>query len=62
MAIGSDPEIGMTFARWADMDTAARQAWFRHIEANWGPDLMRGYATTVHPDPDRIQQIHNEWQ
>jgi hypothetical protein len=47
MAIGSDPEIGMTFARWGDMDNAARAAWFRHIQTHWGADLLGGYATLI---------------
>lgn len=45
MAIGSDPEIGVKFTRWGDMDAASQQAWFDHIRKMWGADLMGGYAT-----------------
>lgn len=45
MAIGSDPEIGVSFSRWGDMNDVSRQAWFTHMRENWHPNLMAGYAT-----------------
>lgn len=48
MAIGSQPEVGTTFAMWKDMTEQDRQAWFTHIRTNWQPYLMAGYATLVH--------------
>lgn len=47
MAIGSDPEIGVQFSRWGDMDDKSKQAWFRHMKNAWGTHLMGGYATVV---------------
>ena len=57
MAIGSDGEIGVVFARWGDMDEASRQAWYRFMRTEWHANLMAGYATICQPkrpfiDPD----------
>jgi hypothetical protein len=51
MAIGSDPEIGVKFTTWGDMNQASRDAWFEYIRTKWTVNLMAGYAT-IHPKPD----------
>lgn len=45
MAIGSNPEIGVTFTRWGQMTDEHRNMWFDHMRNNWGANLMGGYAT-----------------
>lgn len=57
MAIGSDPEIGVVFARWGGMDDESRTAWFRYMQERWGSDLMGGYAKVCHPDPERFPYL-----
>lgn len=58
MAIGSDPEVGVKFARWGDMDGPSRQAWYEYIKSRWGTHLLGGFATLHQPDPDRILHFH----
>ena len=48
MAIGSEGEIGATFAMWKDMKEADRKAWWKYMDDNWGEYLQAGYATLVH--------------
>lgn len=48
MAADITPEEGIQFLRWGEMTDAARLAWFRHIEDEWGADLQGGYATVVY--------------
>lgn len=52
MAIGSEPEVGATFAMWKDMSEYDRLAWFKYMRDNWNP-LMKGYATLVHDKNNR---------
>ena len=49
MAIGSAPEIGVTFTLWGKMTPEQRQAWFRHMREQWGSDLMGGYGKIDYP-------------
>lgn len=51
MAIGSDPEIGVVFYRWGDMDEEARREWYAVVRS-WGADLLGGYAVLCEPDPE----------
>ena len=53
MAIGSTPEIGTGFGLWRDMTPEQRTAWFEHMNQNWQPYLMNGYATLVHNKNNR---------
>ena len=62
MAIGSDPEYGVKFERWGNMNHASRLAWFDHIRTNWNGNLMAGYAVTAYPDMQKIAQYHTEWE
>lgn len=61
MAIGSAPEIGVTFARWGDMTPEQRTAWFAQMKG-WGKDLVAGYGTIAYPAPDRIKHHHSNWR
>lgn len=56
MAIGSAPEIGVTFRRFGDMTCDEQRAWFAHIRTAYGPDLLGGYATIHYPDRTRYQR------
>lgn len=49
MAIGSDPEVGVEFTRWGDMDDMSKLMWFRYMQLHWGPDLLGGYAALIYP-------------
>lgn len=49
MAIGSDPEVGVEFARWGDMNELSRHMWFRYMQQHWGADLCGGYAKLIYP-------------
>jgi hypothetical protein len=50
VSIGSAPEVGVTFARWGEMDEASRQAWFDRVRG-WveSGNLMIGYANLCFP-------------
>jgi hypothetical protein len=48
MAIGSEGEIGVQFARWGEMDAKSQQAWFDYMREQWGGDLLRGYAKVIY--------------
>ncbi len=61
MAIGSAPEIGVTFHTWGEMTPEQRTAWFAHVKS-WGSDLVAGYGTVAYPDPNRIQHHHHHWK
>lgn len=62
MAIGSDPEIGVVFTRWGDMDDEQRVAWFRHMREFMGGDLMGGYGKVCYPDPElRSLYLETQW-
>jgi len=52
MAIGSAPEIGISFTTWGRMDDKSRELWFDYMKNNWGPDLMNGYGTLVEIERD----------
>lgn len=56
-AIGSDPELGVLFARWGDMDDSSRAAWFARMRADWGADLLGGYARLCFPRPLRDDEV-----
>lgn len=60
MAIGSDPEYGVQFTRWGEMDAASRLAWYDHVRTRWGADLMGGYATVVY-NPRQNERYDQEW-
>lgn len=60
MAIGSDPEIGVQFGRWGDMDDTARKQWLYHMRKAWGADLMGGYATVVYVDAEKRRSFCEE--
>lgn len=62
MAIGSDPEYGVKFEQWGNMNHASQQAWFTHIRTNWKHNLMAGYAVTDYPKAEKIEQYHKEWE
>lgn len=47
MAIGSAPEYGVTFGTWGELSEAQRLEHWARMADEWGPDLMRGYATLV---------------
>lgn len=61
MAIGSTPEIGVTFHTWGQMSPEQRTAWFLKMKS-WGPDLVAGYGTVAFPDPNRVQRLHDHWE
>lgn len=50
MAIGSAPEIGVTFRRWGLMNETERRDWFRFMREQFGPDGVGGYGTIVYPE------------
>lgn len=50
MAIGSDPEIGVTFTRWGEMSEEKRAEWFKYMKDFYGPDLMGGYGRVIYID------------
>ncbi len=50
MAIGSDPEVGVTFGKWGDLTEEQQQAWYEYIRNKWGDTILAGYATIVYPD------------
>jgi hypothetical protein len=58
MAIGSEPEAGVNFTVWKDMNAADRLAWWDYMRENWNP-LMNGYATLVHNKENRYYQEGN---
>jgi len=62
MAIGSEAEIGATFAMWKDMTEHDRKAWWKHMNDNWHPYLMNGYATLVHNKNNPYYQQYEEPQ
>lgn len=47
MAIGSAPEIGVTFSTWGKMSPTERSEWFEYMRTEWHPNLMAGYAVLV---------------
>jgi hypothetical protein len=55
VAIGSGGEIGVTFARWGEMDDASRAAWHAYMRTHWGTDLLGGYAKLCTPDPEMVR-------
>lgn len=58
MAIGSEPEAGIKFTVWKDMNDADRLAWWKYMRENWEP-LMKGYATLVHNKENQYYQEGN---
>lgn len=48
MAIGSAPEIGVTFYRWGDTPEEERYKWYRYMQEVYGPDLMGGYGKVIY--------------
>lgn len=54
MAIGSEPEIGLTF-RVGPMTHEDQQRWFAHIRNVWGSNLLGGYARLCFPDRERYR-------
>ena len=47
MAIGSAPEIGVTFKQFGDLTPEQHLLWWQHVR-NLGPDLMNGYGTLAY--------------
>lgn len=48
MAIGSAPEIGVTFTTFGELPADQQHLWYEHIK-RFGPDLVDGYATLAYP-------------
>lgn len=49
MAIGSNPEIGITFDLWKNMTPEQRREWFAYMRSEWGSDLLKDYGTLAFP-------------
>lgn len=56
MAIGSAPEIGMTFGTWGKMTAEQQTVWFQHMNTIFGTDLLGGYGQLVYPDPAKRKE------
>lgn len=48
MAIGSQPETGVTFTTFGALTPEQHDDWYANIR-KFGPDLLNGYATLAHP-------------
>jgi hypothetical protein len=48
MAIGSAPEIGVTFHNFKHLTPEQQAEWFRQVR-EFGPDGVTGYATLAYP-------------
>lgn len=58
MAIGSAPEIGVTFRQFGDCKTEAeRQAWYDRVRVLYGGDGLTGYATLGYPRKTQAQVL-----
>jgi len=53
MAIGSAPEIGITFRSFGELTPDQHQLWYDHVRTGFGPDMMKGYAYLDYPRPPR---------
>ena len=60
MAIGSSPEIGVTFFTWGKMTDHQRAEWFAQVRS-WGKDGVTGYGTVHYPEVKRINHHHKKW-
>jgi len=60
MAVGSDPELGVSFSGWRTMTDQEQERWFAHVRS-WGPNGVDGYGTLGFPDPARISHHHKNW-
>ena len=56
MAIGSNPEIGIGFTTWGQMNNLQRDAWFTHMRNVWGNDLAGGYGHVCWPDMSKVEE------
>lgn len=52
MAIGSSPEIGVSFRRFGDFEQDQHHLWYDHIRS-FGEDLLKGYAVLAYPTSHR---------
>lgn len=50
MAIGSAPEIGVSFGRFGDLNDEQRRTWYEQVRA-YGPNLLAGYGVLAYPRP-----------
>ncbi len=48
MAIGSAPEIGVTFTTFGELTTEQHHLWYEHVK-KFGPTMLDGYATLAYP-------------
>ena len=50
MAVGSEPEIGVSFGIWKDMTDESKEKWFEYMRGlRERGNLLEGYATLHYP-------------